>query len=496
MLIIKIMGGFASQVYKFFLGAKLAEYLQTELVLDVSDYYDGYFRPYNLNMLNLPAFRTVCTREIAKKYPGLNWIRNTEDMENMISGRLKGDFYIFREEPDYADFFWKHPEFEVDENTPYIKSLALKKTSLFIETFKRNIAGQTSVAIHIRRGDFVTLGQESKIFYYRAAIAWFYERDPQTEFYFFSNDLVWVKEQFGTCNQFHYVCSKDEKAGDIEELFCMSYCNYRVLSNYSGYGLLANTFSAVRNTNGFALIEERMNHEYEYKGIEGSIKYLNQEQIKEYDFKYKNIDWGKCESVLSQQDMKTPEQKEKVSRKEKFYMITCEKYSKWFRRGMFEIAIKLTENGYETKYINLHNCSRQKQLDSEAACNMDGQEYGFDILSGSLTQIERLLQENPDAFLVCDCKLPFRYAGQSILIKSKKAYAWQKKWTKELLRDNFKDGIRYLLYKSYDFQHIVTLLDKYWEHTLMQDGKSDEDVTTKFHQIYKEIVDQICLYIK
>ena len=492
MIIVKIMGGFASQVYKFFFGAKLAECLQTELVLDVSDYYDGYFRPYTLNLLNIPTFRTVCTREIEKKYPELIKIRNSIDMENMISNKYKGDYYIFREEPDYADFFWSHPEFEVDINTPYIKTLALKEPSPFVEAFVSAMENKASVALHIRRGDFVTLGQEGKISYYRAAIAWFYEQNPQTEFYFFSNDLPWVKEQFGFNNRFHYVHAQDEKKGDIEELFCMSYCNYRILSNYSGYGLLANTLSAVRNPNGYALIEEKKSNEYEYKGIEGSIKYFSQEQIKEYDLKYRDIKWEKCEDISArQQELNISKPKKEVDKEGEIYIITCERYSKWFRRGMFEIAVRLAENGYEVKYINLNDCLNQQQITTQAACNMDGLEYGFDIIVGNLEQVGQLVQENGNAMIVCDCEVPFSYTGQIILIKSRKADQCQKKWSMTLVRRDIKAGIKYIFGRKHDAQNMITLLDQYWEDTLMQDGNSNEDITVIFERVYKEIVEKI-----
>ena len=493
MIIIKIMGGFASQVYKFFWGAKLAEYLQTELILDISDYYDGYFRPYNLHLLNLPVFQTVCTREIEKKYPHLIMVRNSGDMEKMLS-RKRGNYYIFREETDYAEFFWRHPEFEVDADSPYIKTLDLKISSLFMKKFKNDIKQYTSVAVHIRRGDFVTLGQESKIAYFYAAVAWFYERNPKTQFYFFSNDLEWVKEQFGSNSQFHYVHAQDEKAGDIEELFCMSYCNYRILSSYSSYGLLANTFAAVRSKSSFALLEEKKDGEYEYKGIEGSLQYLSEKQIDEYNLKYHEICWKEQEGNLKLQERKVePLQEKAMNRKEKFFVVTCERYSKWFRRGMFEIAVRLARKGYEANYINLHDCLKKEKIEIEAACNMDGKEYGFNIVRGNLKQIEKLVKKAQNIAVVSDCMLPFSSEGKFELIKlqSHKAEQCQKKWTRELFKISVIDGIRYVVRKEQEGQYVITQLDRYWEDTLMKNGKSDMDVTAIFEQIYGKVVEEI-----
>lgn len=494
MVIIKIMGGFASQVYKFFLGAKLAEYLQTELVLDISDYYDGYFRPYSLNLLNIPVFQTVCTREIEKKYPRLFMVRNSDDMENMVKHRRKGDYYIFREETDYAHFFEKYPEFEVDAATPYIKTLDLKTSSPFINDFLKSITQHTSVAIHIRRGDFVTLGQESKIAYFHAAIVWFYERDPGTQFYFFSNDLEWVKDQFGFNTQFHYIHAQDDKTGDIEELFCMSYCNYRILSSYSGYGLLANTLAAVRNADSFALIKEKKDGEYIHKEIEGSIQYLTEEQIEKYEPKYSGICWEKQgKDLLQQENAAELPQKEAVKIKENYFIITCERYSKWFRRGMFEIAVRLAQKGCTVSYVNLFDCLEKGQIETETACNMDGVEYGFHIIRGSLAEIEKLVKKMQGVTIVCDCKLPFCLEENISLIRlqSRKAELCQKKWTRVLFRAGFIAGMSYAVRKRQSEQHTITLLDNYWEDTLMQNGKSDVDVTEIFKQVYEEAAEEV-----
>ena len=492
MIIIKIMGGFASHVCKLFFGAKLAEYLQMELMLDISDYYDGYFRPYNLHLLNIPVFQTVCTREIEKKYSHLIMVRNSDDMENMIKFRRKGNYYIFREETDYAVFFERHPEFEVDAATPYIKTLHLKTSSLFIKEFMNKIAQHTSVAVHIRRGDFVTLGQESKIAYFCAAIAWFYERNPKTQFYFFSNDLEWVKTQFGFNGQFHYVHAQDKKIGDIEDFFCISYCNYRILSSYSSYGLLANTFAAVRSADSFALLEEKKDGGYEYKGIEGSLQYLSKKQIKEYDLKYHDICWRKEDRNSKMQEREVdPLQGKVISRKEKFFVVTCERYSKWFRRGMFEIAVRLAGKGYEVSYINLHDCLEKKEIEVEKACNMDGEEYGFDIIRGGIGQIEQLVGKEQDTGLICDCKLPFGHGGYITFMESHKAKLCQKKWAWALLKNNFKGGLRYVLEKEQEGQCTITLLDDYWENMLMKSGNSNEDATAMFEQIYDKTVGEI-----
>lgn len=50
------------------------------------------------------------------------------------------------------------------------------------------------MAVHVRRGDFVTLGWQDDVNFYYAAIEFIKDSHPDAEFYFFSNDLSWTKQ--------------------------------------------------------------------------------------------------------------------------------------------------------------------------------------------------------------------------------------------------------------------------------------------------------------
>jgi len=52
----KIMGGFASQFTKYMLGYLIAQWNHAELILDLSDYFNGYFRPLLYGLAKLPCY--------------------------------------------------------------------------------------------------------------------------------------------------------------------------------------------------------------------------------------------------------------------------------------------------------------------------------------------------------------------------------------------------------------------------------------------------------
>ena len=537
MIIIKIMGGFASQVYKFILGAKIADAKKMKLVLDISDYYDGYFRPYCLNELALPEFETIRTREISVDYPKLVWIRNSKDMEKMLESRKEKDYYICREESDYAEFMVRHPEFELGIHSPYIRNIRLKEKSGFLSNFCEHIKGSTSVGIHIRRGDFVALGQDDNSTYYKAAIAYFYKIDPNTKFYFFSNDLEWVRKEFGVNNSFFYVTAINGNIGDIEELFCLSYCKYRILSSISGYGQLANVLSFFEDESGYALMKEAKTEQYDYKGIEGRIQYLNKKSVKELKTVYDEIKWNEViakseeddldkkgvsheyssgmkkiwlkkrfysysenrkraleclesisQSVESNDDLQ--ELWEKIyeiefNHKKSFYIVTCEAYSPWFRRGMFEIAIRLARLGQEVKYINLFDTFEDNDVWVEA-CNMDGKKYGFQMYKGIFKNIKKELGKCD--VILCDCNLKINTEAVIFKMDSRKAGRREKEYLRQWVKYRWKSAFCLKdIYKSLPTE-TCSVLNEYWEEKLHQNGKSSEDIQRIMEKVYLDIL--------
>lgn len=84
MIIIKIMGGFASQLNKYIFGYNIAEFLGAELGLDISDYYRGYFRPLSLCYLALPDCKVFTSGIKKKDFKRLKYVRNNNDFADML----------------------------------------------------------------------------------------------------------------------------------------------------------------------------------------------------------------------------------------------------------------------------------------------------------------------------------------------------------------------------------------------------------------------------
>lgn len=92
------------------------------------------------------------------------------------------------------------------------------------------IKDKNSVAIHVRRGDYVRLGRALPVAYYISAKKMIETKIKSPIYLIFSDDYKWVKENINWNYKVFYI---DELCDleDYEQLFIMSRCRSQVISN-------------------------------------------------------------------------------------------------------------------------------------------------------------------------------------------------------------------------------------------------------------------------
>lgn len=281
MVITEILGGLGNQLSAYACGYSVAKHLGQELVLDVSDYtHRGYFRPYCLDKLQIGAHRKLI-------YPPASI--GFMDTSCIPSGLKDNGFQIIKHEDyktrselmaavegaknvyllGYGGMHYCTPE----DQTEIREQFQLKTSSSTVEQFQKKIQREYSVAVHLRRTDFVQLGIQAPVAYYQAAIQYVRIFYPDAHFYFFSDDIEYAKEQFGPCENFHYVHLLGGMDADLEEFFCISACNGRIMTRQSSFSSWATDLSKSRNQ--INLCQEYMDRDWE---LNGQI-YLNQAAI-------------------------------------------------------------------------------------------------------------------------------------------------------------------------------------------------------------------------
>ncbi len=329
MLIITIYGGFVSQVRAFYLAYRLARKYNDKLVLDLSQYYTGYYQPYLLDALKIPNIEKIALKgnelqrvsEIGRIYhvePEV--IRNGDELETVYSSYNKENlYYIVNDCCEYDSFCGIHKEFFYrytgnDEVTnDIISMIQCYGASPNFDFLKKSLADKKSVGIHIRLRDFIKVGWmvEKDFAFYRAAVQWYREHLETPVFYVFSDDIECARNILGNCEDIKYVKLCGGYIADIEELLCLAKCENRILTKKSNYSLLAALLAQkVWGNNGYTLIIEKMN----LAEFAGSYEYVDNNYNKNQGC-HRNEDLGKY-VLLSSEEIATYESRFKLVTKE------------------------------------------------------------------------------------------------------------------------------------------------------------------------------------
>ena len=115
---------------------------------------------------------------------------------------------------------------------------------MWCERIKRE---NSSVYMHIRRGDYISVAANKNIFeslqseYYQKAINLIKEKCDISAIFVFSNDILWCREHLKFDIPVYYVDGNDEYHGH-EDLYLMSQCTHNIIANstFSWWGAWLN----------------------------------------------------------------------------------------------------------------------------------------------------------------------------------------------------------------------------------------------------------------
>lgn len=109
--------------------------------------------------------------------------------------------------------------------------------------YAEQIAAAESVGIHIRRGDMARMGKAASPAFFAAAIARMEEMRPQAQYFLFSDDLLWCRQNTSLlgldsiAGRLQYVCGNQGQAAYCD-LQLMTGCRH-LIADRSSFSLLA-----------------------------------------------------------------------------------------------------------------------------------------------------------------------------------------------------------------------------------------------------------------
>ncbi len=245
MIILKLKGGLGNQIFQYAFGLNLSRLTSKKLYIDLS-YYNKITldTKRNYELLKYPIEidgykKDNILKQLFESYI-MGYKIDEKKFEILDLTKLKNMKKII------IDGYWQSEKyFDGSENIILEIFNNFNSQSDDFIYWKSLIEKNHSTSIHVRRGDYVhnlkaaMVHEVSNLDYYQNAMVLMQEKNKNTNFFIFTDDVDWVKKNFNH-NNLHIV--SDSKMSHFEELSLMSLCNNNIISNstFSWWGAWLN----------------------------------------------------------------------------------------------------------------------------------------------------------------------------------------------------------------------------------------------------------------
>jgi hypothetical protein len=215
MIITKLQGGLANQLFQFAYGKYLSEKYQTELLLDITFYK---------NQFNVTQ-RHFCLNKFPNlKYKIFDFITNDKQTISIGDDFNYCELNYNTEYNYYLNGFWQSEKYFIQIHQIIKDELRCPKE--FLNKF--SYLEENNVSLHVRRTDYVTSNGHhplQPISYYQQALDIIGCYD---NLLVFSDDIEWCKNNL-KFDKMIFIEGQD----DIEDLWLMSFCKHNIIANSS-----------------------------------------------------------------------------------------------------------------------------------------------------------------------------------------------------------------------------------------------------------------------
>lgn len=243
MKIVQILGGLGNQMFQYAFYKALKTQSNEEVKIDISE-FEGYelHNGFELDRIFNIDENIIATKEEINQFKDnyllfkyrkkIGLLKKSHLMEE------KNFFYdenLFNKKNGYFQGYWQsYKYFEK------IKKKLLKDFKFEVELNEKNkkilkkIKNFNSCSIHVRRGDYLnhpSFGGICEKEYYLKSIKKIKEIYPSIQFFIFSNDIKWCKENL-KLNEAHYIDWNIGKESYLD-MYLMSQCKNNIIANSS-----------------------------------------------------------------------------------------------------------------------------------------------------------------------------------------------------------------------------------------------------------------------
>ena len=256
MIIVEINSGLGNQMFQYAAGKALAAKLNTELLLDISWYKqaDKAQTPRNFELPVYPFSENYADEKTVNQL-----IRPSSDgVFNRLKHRLNRAKQIHKQWAFVEPHFHFYPQFFEARNPVYISgywqseqyflpianqireifSIDISKEEPAFEMLQKIAASNCPVSMHVRRGDMVKNPEVAQVHgscnidYYKRCMLQIEQRVDHPEYFVFSDDPEWCKENLQSNFPIHFVTGNDGSKAFLD-IQLMRHCRHHIIANSS-----------------------------------------------------------------------------------------------------------------------------------------------------------------------------------------------------------------------------------------------------------------------
>ena len=243
MVIVRLIGGLGNQMFQYALGRHLAFIHDVPLKLDISGFETYKLQKYALSNYNIVE-KFASSNEL-DQFAGRH-IAENNDLPYFNRTIIKEKYFHF--DPNILkvpanvylqEGHWQSEKYFTDIADLIRNEFTLKSELNPIDLEIVNlIESNDAIALHIRRGDYVTNPQTKQFHgtcsldYYRTSAKLIADRTIKPHFFIFSDDPMWVRDNLKLPYPLTYV-SHNGPERNYADLYLMSLCKHQIIANSS-----------------------------------------------------------------------------------------------------------------------------------------------------------------------------------------------------------------------------------------------------------------------
>lgn len=259
----RIWGGLGNQMFQFIVGYSMAREKNTDLILDTSYFYKSHHNKRitrrEIGLFQFPSIKKQNFKTTNRKSYVVAIMQIP--VINFLARQIHDDYFLFRDyiletqyryherlfheygSDFYLDGYWHCDKYFSEIRSEVMSLFSFEDEQIMSEYYDFTKFGDNTVAIHVRRGDYISQNNPNAMGedYYRKAMEYIAQRIENPTFCFFSDDILWTKDTFSDVSN-AIIANEKRILSDVQELQLMRMCKHQIISNssYSWWGAWLN----------------------------------------------------------------------------------------------------------------------------------------------------------------------------------------------------------------------------------------------------------------